>query len=241
LTTPFFDEAIRPQVIENVRNVLVQIKAQPGQGYKRLMDEVGLSTRNASAGPNRDHGHANHSNERRPGSQPSQGIAPQQQYGNQFYPPTTQASFDMQRTESVDSNMSPYGGYSLQTPIQAPMFPTANVSINTINPINPMQYQQNMMGRGGAPVNNFFPNMNGGFAAYNNPAPTIDQYRNAGMPNSSPMQAGPMAPSPILGQNGFAPSGYGMGYGFGGMGMANVGYLQQQQEVNGRRGRVSYR
>ncbi|KAI1432050.1 hypothetical protein GGR50DRAFT_689247 [Xylaria sp. CBS 124048] len=45
LTTPFFDETIRNQVVETVKNVLIRIKAQPNQGYKRLMDEVGLSTR----------------------------------------------------------------------------------------------------------------------------------------------------------------------------------------------------
>ncbi|OBT49983.1 hypothetical protein VE04_09781, partial [Pseudogymnoascus sp. 24MN13] len=44
LTTPFFDENIRAQVVENIRSVLVKLKAQPGQGYKRLMDEVGLPT-----------------------------------------------------------------------------------------------------------------------------------------------------------------------------------------------------
>jgi hypothetical protein len=52
LTTPFFDEKIRNDVCQNVRNVLVRIKAQPQQGYKRLMDEVGLSTR--GNGPARD-------------------------------------------------------------------------------------------------------------------------------------------------------------------------------------------
>ncbi|KFY82620.1 hypothetical protein V500_10424 [Pseudogymnoascus sp. VKM F-4518 (FW-2643)] len=51
LTTPFFDESIRARVVENIRNVLVKLKAQAGQGYKRLMDEVGLPTRNVSAGP----------------------------------------------------------------------------------------------------------------------------------------------------------------------------------------------
>ncbi|OBT76736.1 hypothetical protein VF21_03883 [Pseudogymnoascus sp. 05NY08] len=57
LTTPFFDENIRAQVVENIRSVLVKLKAQPGQGYKRLMDEVGLPTRNGSAGP-REHTHS---------------------------------------------------------------------------------------------------------------------------------------------------------------------------------------
>ncbi|KAK4190401.1 hypothetical protein QBC35DRAFT_80714 [Podospora australis] len=50
LTTPFFDETIRSQVVETVKNVLIRIKAQPGNGYKRLMDEVGLSTRSGGGG-----------------------------------------------------------------------------------------------------------------------------------------------------------------------------------------------
>jgi protein JSN1 len=66
LTTPFFDESIRSQVVENVKNVLIRIKAQPNQGYKRLMDEVGLSTRNTGSGANRDHSSGNNTNEQRP-------------------------------------------------------------------------------------------------------------------------------------------------------------------------------
>lgn len=52
LTTPFFEESMRPEVMQNVRNVLLKLKAAPSQGYKRLMDEVGLSTRNAASGAN---------------------------------------------------------------------------------------------------------------------------------------------------------------------------------------------
>ncbi|KAH0107720.1 ARM repeat-containing protein, partial [Aureobasidium melanogenum] len=54
LTTPFLDEKMRPEVLENVRNVLLRLKAQPQQGYKRLMDEVGLSTRHGGASASRD-------------------------------------------------------------------------------------------------------------------------------------------------------------------------------------------
>lgn len=45
LTTPFFEDPMRAEVIQNVRNVLTKMGATPQQGYKRLMDEVGLSTR----------------------------------------------------------------------------------------------------------------------------------------------------------------------------------------------------
>ncbi|ROW17468.1 hypothetical protein VPNG_00962 [Cytospora leucostoma] len=58
ITTPFFDEAVRNNVVENVKAVLLRIKAQPDKGYKRLMDEVGLSTRNGNGGSSRgDGGH----------------------------------------------------------------------------------------------------------------------------------------------------------------------------------------
>ena len=45
LATPSFEDRGRSEVLQTVRNVLVRLKAQPSQGYKRLMDEVGLSTR----------------------------------------------------------------------------------------------------------------------------------------------------------------------------------------------------
>lgn len=242
LTTPFFDEAIRSQVVENVRNVLIRLKAQPGQGYKRLMDEVGLSTRNNSAGPSRDHGHPSHSNERQQPPRPQNQSIPPPQFGGQMYPQMTQQTFDMQRTDSVDSNMSPYQQFGLQTP----MFQAVNVPIT---PVSQLQYQQGMLGRAAAPLNNFYPNMNGGmssaFGGYSNPSPAVDQYRNQGMPNGSPIQPAQMTPSPMMGQNGFVSPGYGIGYGYGGMGMQNVGvgvgYMQAQEQVNGRRGRVSYR
>lgn len=241
LTTPFFDENIRAQVVENIRNVLVRLKAQPGQGYKRLMDEVGLSTRTGSNGPSRDHGHPSHSQERqRPASQQNQGVpTPQQQYGNQFYAQAPQQTFDMQRTESVDSNISQYPPYGLQTA----MFSTANVQIPSLNPLQSLQFQQGMLGRAAQPMNNFFPNMNNGFGGYNSASPAMDHYRHQGLANGSSIQPTQMASSPMLSQNGFVPPGYGIGYGYGatgmGMGMQNIGYMQQQEQVNGRRGRVS--
>lgn len=50
ISTPFFEGQERQNAINKIRSVLVAIKAQPAQGYKRLMDEVGLSTR-ATAQP----------------------------------------------------------------------------------------------------------------------------------------------------------------------------------------------
>ena len=58
LSTPFFEEHVRSDIVQTVRAVLVRLKAQPAQGYKRLMDEVGLSTRGGggSAGSGREYG-----------------------------------------------------------------------------------------------------------------------------------------------------------------------------------------
>ncbi|KAH7348320.1 hypothetical protein BKA65DRAFT_397776 [Rhexocercosporidium sp. MPI-PUGE-AT-0058] len=222
LTTPFFDESIRSDVVENVRNVLVRLKAQPAQGYKRLMDEVGLSTRNGSQ-PREP---SSHSNERqRPGSNHSQAHPPQ--YGNQFFPQMPQPyDMGMQRTDSVDSNL-PYPSYG----VQAQLFNPA-VQIPPIN-MQQLQYQQSLLARA-APMNNFYPPMQSGFG-YS--SPSIENYRNQ-TPIQPPQPQ--MSSSPMLG-NAFGPPGFGnvgMGYGYG-MGMQGMGYMQQEQQVNSRRGRVS--
>jgi len=101
LTTPFFDETIRSQVVENVKSVLIRIKAQPGQGYKRLMDEVGLSTRSGGGGAggnsgggsrDRDHGNNSSSERQRPTSRQTNASSQhhQQQQQQQIQQPQQQ-------------------------------------------------------------------------------------------------------------------------------------------------------
>jgi protein JSN1 len=91
-------------------------------------------------------------------------------------------------------------------------------------------------------MNNFYPNMQSGFG-YNSSSPSVEHYRNQTNPIQPPQPQ--INPSPILGQNSFGPPGFGnigMGinaYGYTGMGMQGMGYgMQQEQQVNGRRGRV---
>ncbi|CZT03531.1 related to RNA binding protein [Rhynchosporium agropyri] len=222
LTTPFFDEAIRSDVIENVRNVLIRLKAQPAQGYKRLMDEVGLSTRNGSQGPREQSSHSN--DRQRPGSNHSQVHAPPQ-YGNQFYPQMPGYDMGMQRTDSGDSNL-PYPAYGQ-------VFNPA-----VIPPINMQQlkYQQSLLARAAPPMGNFYPTMQSGFG-YNGGL-VGEGYRNPIQPpqpqmNGSPMQLGGVFAPPGFGSVG-AYGGYGM------QGMQGMGYVQQEQQVNSRRGRVSH-
>jgi protein JSN1 len=174
LTTPFFDEQIRAEVVQNVRNVLVRIKAQPQQGYKRLMDEVGLSTR----GP----GHREHS-QTRPASKDSMST---QGGPGSFYqggaPPFDPVS--LQRTASMDSNgFDQYG---------APVFMP---NMQGMTGPQQMQYQQ-MMARQGQ----FYPQMNG----YPPAVPDMGGYRNASPVAAPGYSGSPMMqPANLAGMGGY--------------------------------------
>jgi protein JSN1 len=246
LTTPFFDESIRGQVVENVKNVLVRIKAQPNQGYKRLMDEVGLSTRNGGGGGSRDHsvGHNNPTDRQRPASRQASGhsqpSAPaaqsNSQYGGQFMNPLNptgaNGNFEMggfaaPRTDNVEPSVQPFPSYGAQ----GPMFNGANGSMAPLN-LQQMQYQQGMMPRGTPPMNSFMPPVQPGYGNFNGANASVDQFRGQNVANGSPIQA-PGAPS------GYGPPGFGMGmggYGYNGM-QQGMPYMQEQP-VNSRRGRV---
>jgi protein JSN1 len=270
LTTPFFDESIRSQVVDNVKAVLIRIKAQPGQGYKRLMDEVGLSTRSGGGGGNsnsRDHG--NSSERQRPTSrqatlssqqqqqQHAQQHAQQQQaapYGGnssaQYYNPLNavapaanyEMGFTIPRSEGVDA------GLPQQFPAFGAQAPVFNASNPPMGPaaLQQLQYQQSMMSRGAPQLNNYFPPMQAGYGGFQNPSPSMDQYRNQALANGSPVQPpGAQLPNmPPANQAPFAPPGFNMNMGMGGGfgysnpagGMQNPAYMPEQ--VNPRRGRA---
>ncbi|KAK0748566.1 hypothetical protein B0T21DRAFT_24933 [Apiosordaria backusii] len=267
LTTPFFDETIRSQVVETVKNVLIRIKAQPGQGYKRLMDEVGLSTRSGGGGGNsasRDH---SNDNRQRPGSRQTSGNAQHHQQSQQVQ---QQAQQQQQQAGQYNGNAAPQYYNPLNAPAGVPgydmeygvprgegvdagltqqftAFPQGGMYNAPNTPMAPasiqqMQYQQAMM-RGAPPMNNYYPAaVPAGFNGYPTGSPGMDQYRNTG----SPIQPPNAQLSNIPGQAPFPPApgfGMNMGYGYGGQGQMppNVGYMQQQQQEQGnnsRRGRV---
>lgn len=249
LTMPFFDEGLRSQVVENVKTVLVRIKAQPNQGYKRLMDEVGLSTRNGGA--SRDSS-AHPDQRQRPSSRQASGVNGHQgQQGNgngkPFYNQSNPASNvpgydsgfpqtrgDLPETANV-SSMPPfsqgmmYGGPGMPAPMN----------------MQQLSYQQNMMGRGAPSMNYNFPQMQGGYGVYPNGGnPSMDQFRQAGLVNGNAGQPanGPVPPPMSGGQAPFPPPGFGVGMGGYGPGFNNVGggmNFPQQDQGNSRRGRVS--
>lgn len=217
LTTPFFDEKIRNDVVANVRNVLLKIKAQPQQGYKRLMDEVGLSTRIGGVGGVRD-AERDHS-QSRPMSKHSNGHLPQPQIdtsvGQPFYPqmgPASAGGFNpahaLQRTASMESS-STFDNYPMNVNNMNGMSPMTYTPSPTAGPGMPMQmpnmthqqmqYQQAMMAQAQNNQRNFYPplnvnvpNMNG----FGTPSPQMDAYRAMGgspMAGGSPMMATPQS------------------------------------------------
>jgi protein JSN1 len=211
LTTPFLDNDIRGEVVQNVRNVLIRIKAQPNEGYKRLMDEVNLSTRGGGSG-HRDHSAT------RPGSSrdsPAGVNVP-------LYPGVAAGAFDpvaLQRTDSMGSN----GFEQYQMGVNGPMY-MQGIPM-TANP--QLQYQQLMAASRNA---QFYPQMNG----FQPPVSGMDTFR-----NMSPV-AGPGFQAPAMVQPGGLAQGIppNMGaqmYPYG------VYMPQQQQAAGGsqRRGRVS--
>ncbi|KAF2277010.1 uncharacterized protein EI97DRAFT_305924 [Westerdykella ornata] len=142
LTTPTFDEKFRAEAYQNVRNVLLRIKAQPNQGYKRLMDEVSLPTR-GSGSAHRDHSASRPASSRHSPVPGQAGVN-----GRPLYPSVANpvyAPIDMQRAGSVDSN-----GYDL-LPLQMAAGPAPVYVPSMAVPANPqqLQYQQMLAGQRG--------------------------------------------------------------------------------------------
>ncbi|PHH82444.1 hypothetical protein CDD82_5942 [Ophiocordyceps australis] len=236
LTTPFFDDRIRAQVVENVKRVLCNIKAQPNQGYKRLMDEVGLSTRAPAS--SRD---GNASSEPRQRPAPRQGGSnAQHAHGKQPYfnanavnPAVSAGAFDagygVARSDSTEASLAGFPAYGQGLVYNAAAPATVNPAMN----LQHLQYQQSLMARGTPQMNYPFP-IQAGYGPYGAPAATVDHYRQQNVANGTPVQMpspqlSHMAPSqPSYGQAGFGvPMGGAFGYGNVGA-MQAINYMHQE-------------
>ena len=247
LTTPFLEEDFRSSIVENVRKVLLKIKAQPSQGYKRLMDEVGLSTRGSHAPHKENSGGGRDVADASAGAAAPSGFERQFSGGMGNEQGQTQfnagVSMPSQRSSSVDSNMSfdQFSGGGMRSSGPAGMIPAADMNSHA-----QLQYQQGApTGRptGAYSVN---PQTMNGFSGA--PPPGIT---NASRPGVSSQQPVAMAPG-MIAQGGFNPqSSFGQ---VGGMNNGSVkmwqqypnGYVMPQQQMQGQamtgggsRGRVS--
>ena len=232
LTTPSFDESQRNEVMQNVRNVLLRLKASASQGYKRLMDEVGLSAKGGKS--ERDHtpnGHGPHQERNRtPQHGSREGRRQHQadndrQYNGQFFQPVPQQQYPMQTGFSGTSAMDPNG-------ILAYEQLASNFTPNSLNQMN-QQYQPALLPRGASPAD-YYAGM--GLGGYPSPSSSLGQM---------PQQNMRMSPSPMLQQSAFAPPAFNPLMGSNGMAggyQYPMQYYPQQQPVmqqhDGRRGRV---
>ena len=232
LTTPSFDESQRNEVMQNVRNVLLRLKASASQGYKRLMDEVGLSAKGGKS--ERDHtpnGHGPHQERNRtPQHGSREGRRQHQadndrQYNGQFFQPAPQQQYPMQTGFSGTSGMDPNG-------ILAYEQLASNFTPNSLNQMN-QQYQPALLPRGASPAD-YYAGM--GLGGYPSPSSSLGQM---------PQQNMRMSPSPMLQQSAFAPPAFNPlmgGHGMAGGYQYPMQYYPQQQPVmqqhDGRRGRV---
>jgi protein JSN1 len=251
LTTPFFDDNIRAQVIDNVKTVLIKLKAQPSQGYKRLMDEVGLSTRaaptreNSGTSEGRPRPTSRQANNRSLNGQSTQGGQPNNHgfynpIGAQQTIPSMDTGYGKARNEPADPAVAAFPQYGQSIMYSNPAGPMP-AAVN----LPPLQYSQNMMNRPAPQMGYNYPTMQASYAGYGAPqAPAIDPYRQANLANGSPIQppTSHMPPPMPTGQPPYAPPGFGVGvggYGYGNMGgMQSMGYMQQEQSNNRRGGRV---
>lgn len=232
LTTPCFDENQRNDVLQKVRNVLLKLKVSASQGYKRLMDEVGLSAKGSKAEREQTpNGRASHQERNRTPQHGSRERRNHQmdndrQYNGQFLHATPQQQYHMQTGFPGTTPVDPNGVLAYDQL-------GSNFVPNVLNPLN-QQYQPTLLPRGASPAD-YYPGM--GLGGYASAPPPINQV---------PQQHIRISPNPMLQQSAFAPPGFNPLMGVNGMAggyQYPMQYYPQQQHVmpgqdSGRRGRV---
>lgn len=246
LGCPFTSDKLRADVVQNVRNVLCRLKVSPSQGYKRLMDEVGLSARGGR-------GERDHHNGSRPGSRQDRNRPVSQhgssngrrhqtdmerQYSGHYVPPPAQPNFPvLPMSSGMEMNSLP--AYDPFTPAFGTQFnqPYRSVVMNSSTPgISPANFYPTITTAG---INGYIaaPAMDPNFSGIHAQQSSINQ---------RPM---PINMNPLMGQAQFgAPPGFNplMGPGFmAGTYQYPMPYLPPQQQMmpqqpGARRSRVSY-
>lgn len=191
LTTPFFDEPLRGEIIENTRRVLIKLNAQPNQGYKRLFDEVGLSNRgpltvgrenNPLSGPSPKKGRSNHT------ATSSMSLQAPHMNGGMYSPMLAHASLAMNGNGMQTGNFEAYNANAMNG------HPYAQ-GLQPHMAQQQMQYQPTPFAQGRPPNGfNYPPPMMSPMNGYPSPMPG----------NYVPRSPQQMNESPVL-SNGFSP------------------------------------
>ncbi|KAJ5320985.1 hypothetical protein N7476_003987 [Penicillium atrosanguineum] len=256
LTTPFFDESMRSEVVKNVSKVLTKLKASPSQGYKRLMDEVGLSSRGSGREHHgREHGTSHSSTPEKTQHRQSS------RHGSTNFP--SQPSLERQYSGQFAPNML---GQSDVRPMSAdqnnvPLDPYSNGINGYGNPLNglgglnggfqdpglaltpqQLQYQNYLAAQArGVSPGGMYGGMPGANFGY--PGGSVDNLRSMQNQQASSLSGpGQMSPNPMLGQSNYPPQQFSPVVNPAQMYQYSPQFYPQGQPVQGqggRRGRVS--
>ncbi|KAI2790349.1 Pumilio domain-containing protein [Penicillium oxalicum] len=261
LTTPFFDEKMRAEVVKNVAKVLTKLKASPSQGYKRLMDEVGLSSR----GSGREHHHAREAHgvshpsppEKAQHRQPPRHVNPNfpvqpstdRQFGSPFGPNIIGQAPDSRPMTADQSNipLDAYGANGLNG-FAGPL--NGLGGMNGFDPNVPLtqqqlQYQAYLaaQGRGVSPAA-MYPNVPSSNFGYPTASPSVENLRSLQNQQLPPLSVVPSAmnSTSMMSQSSYSPQQYSPVVNPGQMYQYPPQYYAQSQPVPGqsngsRRGR----
>lgn len=211
LTTPFLDDSLRSDVVSNIKSILTHLKVSPSQGYKRLMDEVGMSGR-AGKGDRDHHSNSGSHQGSRPGSSHNMHNNRRHQQdmdryanGQNFQQQGQRAAFQAPGVMPGTSTLDPSTLAAYEQQFNSGFLPT---QIDTRYP----NALSNSLARGLAPADFY----NGGMpAAYPN-APPLDPSTFRNLQFQPHQQQRPMMPTqgfapppqqmynPLMGQTGYA-------------------------------------
>ncbi|KAL9058849.1 MAG: hypothetical protein Q9206_001758 [Seirophora lacunosa] len=207
LTTPFLEDDLRADIVQNVRKVLNRLNITSPQAYKRLMDEVGISTRggksdreNHSSERARSQNNSRSASQQRPSTGRKHVPESERQYNGPYYQQLGQPQYPVHGVfQGTSAGIDPNGlaAYDQYVPGLAP---------NAVNP----QLQQTFLATQARNMsqNDFYPGLAApGLSGYNSAAMDPTTLRAMqGQQYPRPMQ---MSASPMLQQTGFgAQQGY---------------------------------
>lgn len=180
LSTPFLDEHRRLAMVERIRDVLVELDAQPQSGYKRLMEEIGMSTGHGVHTDPASSRDRSVSRGRAPGGyavrRDDHQAFPDYQYANMI----SQQGIDlsqMQRLSNLDTGAVDVFVPSPQAYTHSPSTPGMQ------NAMHPQMHHQQQRGNG---------YMHSPSAGYRSAPPTIDAYGRPASMSGSPGAGSPM-------------------------------------------------
>ncbi|KAL8944614.1 MAG: hypothetical protein Q9216_000311 [Gyalolechia sp. 2 TL-2023] len=248
LTTPFLEDTLRADIVQNVRNVLGRLNISSPQAYKRLMDEVGLSNRggkadrdNRSTERGRSQNNSRSASQQRPSTTRKHVSESDRQFNGQYYQPLGQQHFPIQGMFPGTSGGMDPNGLAAYDQFVSGLAPNAG---------NPQLQQAFLSNQArGMSQPDFYPGLaTPGLGSYNSPNIDPNALRTVqGQQYTRPM---PISASPMLQQTGFGgPQNYNPLLAASSMNgayqypMQYIPQQQQQQHMmqpqnNGRRGRV---